>query len=251
MNRIRVIPTLLLGDGGLVKTRKFKNPVYVGDPINTLRIFNEKEVDEIALFDVSEHRFTKPLDLGFISEIVSEAFMPVAYGGGVCDLPRMEALLKAGIEKVVVNSAIRSGADLFREAARQFGVQSIVGSLDVRKTIFSGPQLFTYSGKHRMAGKVADWAKRLEDWGCGELILNSIDRECTYHGYELALIKEISNAVDVPVIASGGAGSIGDFKAAREAGASAVAAGAMFVFQRPNQAVLITYPSREALQNLL
>jgi len=251
MNRIRVIPTLLLGEGGLVKTRKFKNPVYVGDPINTLRIFNEKEVDEIALFDVSEHRFTKPLDLGFISEIVSEAFMPVAYGGGVCDLRRMEGLLKAGIEKVVINSAIRSAVDLFPEAAKQFGAQSLVGSLDVKQTFFFGPQLFIHSGKQRMAGRIVDWARRLEDLGCGELLVNSIDRECTYGGYDLGLIREISDAVDIPVIASGGAGSIGDFKAAREAGASAVAAGAMFVFQRPNQAVLITYPSREALQNLL
>lgn len=136
MKRIRIIPTLLIKDQGLVKTTKFKKPFYVGDPINTLKIFNEKEVDELALLDISEQRAKAPLDIGFIQEIVSEAFMPIAFGGGIQSMTRIESLLKTGVEKVVLNSALDRGGDLIQEASAQFGIQSIVASLDVKKGLF-------------------------------------------------------------------------------------------------------------------
>ena len=248
MKRIRIIPTLLIKDQGLVKTTKFKKPFYVGDPINTLKIFNEKEVDELALLDISEQRAKAPLDIGFIQEIVSEAFMPIAFGGGIQSMTRIESLLKTGVEKVVLNSALDGGGDLIQEASAQFGVQSIVASLDVKKGLFGKYGLYVGGGKRRLKGSLLEWALKLEDQGVGEILLNSIDRECTYAGFDLELIELISEAVDIPVIASGGAGELNDFRKARLVGASAAAAGAMFVFQRPNQAVLITYPSQKALK---
>ena len=147
MKRIRIIPTLLIKDQGLVKTTKFKKPFYVGDPINTLKIFNEKEVDELALLDISEQRAKAPLDIGFIQEIVSEAFMPIAFGGGIQSMTRIESLLKTGVEKVVLNSALDGGGDLIQEASAQFGVQSIVASLDVKKGLFGKYGLYVGGGE--------------------------------------------------------------------------------------------------------
>ena len=248
MRRIRVISALLLKEGGLVKTKKFKEPVYVGDPINALRIFNEKEVDELALLDISKDRHQRPMDIQVVQDIVSEAFMPMAFGGGISNLQRIEQLLKAGIEKVIINSNLPQGEHLIQEASQQFGAQSVVASLDVRKTMLRGYGCYGQNGTDRWKGDLMTWLKRCEEWGVGEILLNSIDRECTYAGFDLELIELISSAVDIPVIASGGAGELNDFRKARLAGASAAAAGAMFVFQRPNQAVLITYPSQETLK---
>ena len=248
MRRIRVIPTLLLDRGGLVKTKKFKNPVYVGDPINALRIFNEKEVDELALLDISKDRFHKPMDIGLIEEIVSEAFMPMAFGGGIHSMERIEQLLKTGVEKVVLNTALKEGEALIRAASEQFGAQSIVASLDVRKSLLGRYNCYLNNGKEKWQGSIPSIATQLETWGVGEILLNAVDREGTYVGYDLQLTKTVSDAVSIPVIASGGASSLADFKKAKDHGASAVAAGSMFVFQRPNQAVLIQYPSQESLK---
>ncbi len=247
MRRFRVIPTLLVKDGGLVKTSRFKKPVYVGDPINTLRIFNEKEVDELVLLNISANRHHAPVPLEVIQDIVSEAFMPIGFGGGIRNMLQIESLLKSGVEKVIFNSILPNGEALIREASGQFGSQSIVASLDVRKDWVGRHRFHTQSGTHKEVGTPVDWAKRFEDWGGGEIILNAIDRECTYQGYDLELIDSVCRAVSIPVVASGGAGKIGDFRQARDSGASAVAAGAMFVFQRPNQAVLITYPDQKQL----
>jgi len=248
MRRIRVIPTLLMKDGGLVKTTRFKKPVYVGDPINTLRIFNEKEVDELVLLNISANRHDAPIPLEVIQDIVSEAFMPIGFGGGIRSMQHIESLLKSGVEKVILNTVLPNGEALIREASGQFGAQSVVASLDVRKDWVGRHRFYTQSGTQKEGGTPVEWAKRLEDWGVGEIILNAIDRECTYQGYDLELIDSICSAVSIPVVASGGAGQVGDFRQARESGASAVAAGGMFVFQRPNQAVLITYPSQERLK---
>jgi imidazole glycerol-phosphate synthase subunit HisF len=247
MRRIRVIPSLLLKNQGLVKTKKFRNPVYVGDPMNALRIFNEKEVDELALLDISETRFQAPLDIGFIRDVVSEAFMPISFGGGISTLQRMEELLKMGVEKVVLNSALKAGQALLKEGSAQFGAQSIVASMDVKSSLLRGYGMHINNGKERLKSSIVDLAHQYEDWGAGEILLNNIDREGTYQGYDLKLIELIASAVDIPVIASGGASNLSDFKSAREQGASAVSAGSMFVFQRPNQAVLITYPNSQEI----
>ena len=247
MQRIRVIPTLLLDRGGLVKTKKFKNPIYVGDPINALRIFNEKEVDELALLDISKDRLHKPMDIGLIEEIVSEAFMPMSFGGGIQSMQRIEQLLKTGVEKVVLNTALKGGEALIREASEQFGAQSIVASLDVRKSLLGRYNCYLNNGKEKWPGIIPSIAAQVEKWGVGEILLNAVDREGTYGSYDLQLIKTVSDAVSIPVIASGGASSLADFKQAKDHGASAVAAGSMFVFQRPNQAVLIQYPKQDKL----
>lgn len=247
MRRIRVIPTLLMKDGGLVKTKQFQKPVYVGDPINTLRIFNEKEVDELVLLNISDSRHGAPIPLEVIQDIVSEAFMPIGFGGGIRNMQHIESLLKSGVEKVILNTALPKGERLIREASGQFGSQSIVASLDVRKDWLGRYRFYTQGGTHKEDGTPLEWAKRLEDWGIGEIILNAVDRECTYQGYDLGLIDSICNAISIPVVASGGASQVDDFRQARDAGASAAAAGGMFVFQRPNQAVLITYPNQKQL----
>lgn len=248
MRRIRVIPALLLKEGGLVKTKKFKEPVYVGDPINALRIFNEKEVDELALLDITKDRHQRPMDIQVVQDIVSEAFMPMAFGGGISTLQRIEQLLKAGVEKVILNSIIPQGEQLIQEASQQFGAQSVVASLDVRKTMLRGYGCYGQNGTERWKADLMTWVKRCEEWGVGEIMLNAVDRDGTYGGYDLGLIQQVSAAVDIPVIASCGASSLADFKKAREHGASAVSAGSMFVFQRPNQAVLIQYPSQDSLE---
>lgn len=247
MRHIRVIPTLLMKDGGLVKTKRFKKPVYVGDPINTLRIFNEKEVDELVLLNISSNRHNTTIPFEAVKDIVSEAFMPIGFGGGIRTMQDIDSLLKSGIEKVVLNTVLPEGEVLIREASSQFGVQSIVASLDVRKDWLGRYRFYTKSGTHKESGTISDWAKRLEDWGVGEIILTAIDRECTYRGYDLAVIESICRSVNIPVVASGGAGQIIDFRKALDSGASAVAAGGMFVFQQPNQAVLITYPEQDQL----
>jgi len=240
----RVIPTLLLKGGGLVKTTKFAKPVYIGDPINAIKIFNTKEVDELIILDISASREGRPPAFDTIRDITSECFMPLAYGGGIRTVEDVRSILKAGVEKVVLNHAALARPDLVREAADEFGSQAIIVSVDVKKTFFGGYQVHSASGVKVKQKDPVEWAQQLEALGAGELYLTSVDQEGTMSGYNLDLLENICAAVNVPVIASGGAGRVKDFIAAKKRGASAVAAGAMFVFQGPHKAVLITYPSR-------
>ena len=231
----RVIPTLLLKQGGLVKTTRFSKPVYIGDPINAIKIFNTKEVDELIILDISASRDGRPPAFETISNITAECFMPLAYGGGIRTIENIRAILKAGVEKVVLNHAALATPDLVRAAAAEFGSQAIIVSIDVKKSLFGGFQVYSASGA-RVSEKDP---------------VTSVDQEGTMSGYKLDLVETVCAAVSVPVIASGGAGSLEDFKAAKQKGASAVAAGAMFVFQGPHRAVLITYPPRDQLEAAL
>lgn len=251
MLNTRVIPTLLLKQGGLVKTTKFKKPVYIGDPINAIKIFNTKEVDELIILDISASRDGRPPAFETISDIAAECFMPLAYGGGIRTVEDIRSILKAGVEKVVLNHAVHATPDLVRAAAAEFGSQAIIASMDVKKTLFGRLQVYSASGARVKEKNPVKWAQQLEALGAGEIYLTSVDHEGTMKGYNLDLIETVSAAVSVPVIASGGAGSAEDFKVAKEKGASAVAAGAMFVFQGPHKAVLITYPSRDQLEAVL
>lgn len=237
----RIIPTLLLEDGGLVKTIKFKNPKYVGDPINAVRIFNEKEVDELVLLDIAATRQGKEPNYYEIEQIVSEAFMPIGYGGGIHKLSHIEKLFKIGVEKVILNTAAFFNEDLIKEASNIYGSQSIVVCLDYKKDIWGEYKFYTKSGIDKMKGKCVDIIKHMEDLGAGEIILNSIDKDGTMTGYDLVLFEKLAKEVTVPVIASGGAGNIQDFIKALNAGTSAVAAGSMFVYQGVHRAVLISY----------
>lgn len=252
MNRVRVIPVLLIQDGGLVKTTKFKNPKYVGDPINAVKIFNDKEVDEIVILDISATKNGYAPKIDVIQDIASEAFMPLAYGGGIQTLSHAQELFRCGIEKVILNSILADNPNLITQIANQFGSQSVVVSIDAKKNIFGKYAVFIKNGSQKIKITPWDFAKKMEDLGAGEIILNSIDREGTFGGYDIELIKKVTAQVNIPVVASGGAASIEDFsKAIHEGGASAVSAGSMFVFQMPHKAVLISYPIQEELKNKL
>ncbi len=251
MKRIRVIPGLLLHQKGLVKSVRFKDYKYVGDPINAVRIFNDKEVDELAIIDIDASREKRSPDISRIVSIVSEAFMPVAYGGGISQIGEAEKILSNGAEKVILNKAAVEKPALIGEIARRFGSQSVMISIDYKKSLFGSVTVFTDNGKTNTRLNPVSFAKQMEETGAGEILLNSIDRDGTFEGYDLVMIKRVSESVNIPVIAMGGAGSLADFRLAAEHGASAVCAGSLFVFQRPHRAVLISYPSQETLQEQL
>lgn len=249
MMATRVIPTLLLRGSGLVKTTRFKDPKYVGDPVNAIRIFNDKEVDELILLDISRSAEKVGPAFDIIRDTASECFMPLAYGGGIASLSDIERILSIGVEKVVLNTAAIHQPDLIEAAARAFGNQAIVVSMDVRKKLFGGYEVAGNRGTERTGLDPVAFARRCESLGAGEIMVTSIERDGTMEGYDHDLISRVSSAVATPVIASGGARDLDDMVAAsKQSGASAVAAGAFFVFQGKHRAVLISYPSPQVLR---
>lgn len=247
----RVIPCLLLKGSGLVKTIKFKDPKYLGDPRNVVKIFNDKEVDELVILDIMATPENRGPHFDLIREIVSEAFMPVAYGGGIRDLDTAKEVLALGVEKIVVNSYAAQNPEFIRQAADVFGSQSVVVCMDVKKSLFGKYEVFTQSARKSTRKNPVAFASEIAAMGAGEIIVNSIDRDGTMQGYDLELIKSVASTVDVPVVACGGAGKVEDFRAAvREGGASAVAAGSMFVFHGRHRAVLISYPTQNTLKQV-
>lgn len=252
MMKTRVMPCLLLSEGGLVKTVKFKNPSYVGDPINAVRIFNSKEVDELVVLDIAATREGREPDFAAIEDIVSEAFMPVAYGGGVRTVEQARKLYALGVEKVVINSAAVDVPNLIEDLVEQFGSQSVVASIDAKKRgLFSRLEAVTHAAAKGTSHTPAEFARNLERRGAGEIFLNSVDRDGTQSGYDVDLIKQVADSVNIPLVACGGAGTLEHFAQAVEAGASAVAAGSLFVYHGPHRAVLISYPDRRKLEDLL
>jgi cyclase len=248
MLRTRVIPCLLLRGHGLVKTKRFKDSVYVGDPVNAVRIFSEKEVDELVLLDIDASREGREPNYELIAEIAGECFMPVAYGGGVRTLEQVRKLIRSGVEKVVVNSAAYASTEVIRAAADVFGSQAVVGAVDVKKPLFGGWKPMAKSGTVDAGVALDAHVQALVKAGAGELFINSIDRDGMMGGFDLELIRGVSSAVDVPVIACGGAGSVDHLReAVQRGGASAVAAGSLFVFHGKHRAVLISYPSATEL----
>ena len=247
----RVIPVLLLKNKGLVKTVKFKAPKYVGDPINAVKIFNDLEADELVFLDITASKEGRPISTELVKNIGDEAFMPFAVGGGITELKQIEELLKAGAEKVVLNTASLKKPRLITEASEFFGNQSIVVSIDVKKNIFNKKTVWINDGKQNTKLDPISHAKAVEQLGAGEIIINSIDNDGVMEGYDIELIKSISNAVSIPVVACGGAGGLDDLKDAYQYGkASALAAGSMFVFHGPRRAVLINYPEKNELLKL-
>ena len=249
MLRTRVIPCLLLRNLGLVKTVKFKDPKYLGDPINIVRIFNDKEVDELVFLDITATVENKKPPFELVERIASECFMPLCYGGGVRSLEDMKALFNLGIEKVAVNSYAVENPAFIQAAADLFGSQSVIVSIDVKRNRQGRYEVFTHSGKKATGLDPVKFAAEMEEQGAGELLLSSIDRDGTMQGYDIEIIRRVSGAVSIPVVACGGAGRVQDLVAAvKQGGASAAAAGSMFVFQGPHRAVLITYPTYQELQ---
>jgi cyclase len=250
MLKHRVIPSLLIRNGGLVKTTQFANPRYVGDPLNAIRIFNEKEVDEILVLDIMASKEGREPDFAMIEEFSGECFMPLCYGGGISSMAHAERLFSLGVEKVSLQAATFSNLGLITEIAARFGSQAVVASIDIKVNWCGQHQLYEAA-----KGTVhQDWQEhlgRLVNAGAGEVLLTAVDRDGMMKGVDTRLIEAASRAVAVPVIASGGVGSLADIKAAVQAGASAVAAGAFFVFQGKHRAVLITYPNYATLEDLL
>lgn len=239
----RVIPVLLVSGGYLVKPVSFKGEKYIGDPINAVRIFNEKQVDELVICDIDASVKGTGVNYTLIEEIASEAFMPVGYGGGVTSAAEATRIVSIGIEKVVLNSIVDRKPDVVTEIAQALGSSSTVVSIDAKKRLTGGYDTFVKRGKVKTGLTPVDAAQRAEVLGAGELIVSSIDRESSFSGYDLKLVRSVAEAVSIPVIALGGAASVDDLRSALDEGASAVAAGSMFVLNGKHRAVLITYPS--------
>jgi cyclase len=247
----RIIPCLLYHQGGLVKTVRFRNPVYLGDPINTARIFNDSGADELIFLDIRASLEGRPPALDVIAGVASECFMPLAYGGGLSSADQARAILSAGAEKVVLNTAAAEDPPLIGQCAERFGKQAVVVSIDVMVGASRRPELFVRGGTRGTGLDPVAFAVEAERLGAGEILVNSIDRDGTMTGYDLATIRAVAAAVNIPVIACGGAGSLGHLRAAvLEGGASAAAAGSLFVFHGPHRAVLISYPDKQEAEGL-
>jgi imidazole glycerol-phosphate synthase subunit HisF len=253
MRRIRLIPVLLFQNQGLVKTVKFKNPNYIGDAINSVKIFNDKEVDELIFLDIEATQKKKAPDMSLIKQIGSECFMPLAYGGGITKLDQVKQILESGVEKIVLNTTAFENPNLINQIATQFGSQSIIVSIDVNKNIFGKKTVFVESGKTNTKMTPTEFAIKVCEHGAGEIMINSIERDGTFSGYDIELIKSITEKVSIPVVACGGAQSMNDYiSAINIGGASAVAAGSMFVYRGGNvKSILINYPSQKILDTEL
>jgi cyclase len=246
----RIIPVLLIQKEGLVKSIKFKNHRYVGDPINTVKIFNDKEVDEIIILDISASKENRPPNFDMINEIAGEAFMPLSYGGGIRSIEEVKKILFQGVEKVVFNTSAIINPNLISETAHRFGSSSTVVSIDVKKNLLGQYKVFGNNGNKNTGIDVVEFATKMVSIGAGELILNSIDRDGTYKGYDIDLIKKVSSLIEIPVVACGGAKDDDDLvRAINEGGASASAAGSLFVYSGVHRAVLINYPDWNTIQN--
>ncbi len=248
MYRARVIPCLLLSGERLVKTVRFRQPTYVGDPINAVKIFNDREVDELAILDITATRERRDPPFEHLQAIAGECFMPLSYGGGIRTIEQARRLFGLGVEKVLINTAAAEDPGLVTAIAGEYGSQAVIAGIDVKKDWLGRTRVFTRAGSTNTGQTPIGYAKAMADRGAGEILLNAIDRDGTMAGYDLDLIREISAAVSIPLVACGGAGSIAHLAAAIEAGASAVAAGSLFVFAGPRRAVLINYPSAAELR---
>lgn len=246
MLRPRIIPCLLLADGRLVKTIKFRKPNYLGDPINAVKIFNEKEVDELCLMDIYASKQKKRPDFELLKDIASEAFMPLSYGGGITCIEDVKKLFKIGFEKVIINTSFIEKPELLIEIVKIAGSQSVVVSIDVKQSLFSKYMTYISGGTKKTNKSPIEIAKMAENLGAGEIIINSIDQDGMMQGYDLKLVKSICDELSIPVVACGGAGQINDLKQViYEGNAHAAAAGSLFVYYGKKKAVLINFPTEE------
>ena len=252
MLRHRIIPSLLLSGQGLVKTQKFKKPTYVGDPINAIRIFNDKEVDELLVLDIDASREKRGPRFTLIEQFASECFMPLCYGGGISSLEDAKTLFSLGVEKICLQSSVAVNQELIHEVVSQYGSQSIVASVDIKRNRFgSGYSLYLPSAKKVLKTRWQDQVIALQDSGAGEIMVNAVDRDGMRCGMDLDLIEEANELLTVPLIAAGGVGRLQDVADSVRRGADAVAVGAFCVWHGPHQAVLISYPAYSELEKML
>ena len=251
MYRPRVIPVLLLKGQGLVKSIKFKDYRYIGDPINAVKLFNDLKADELVFLDILASKDKRTISLDFVRNVGDEANMPFAVGGGIRSIQTIKGIINAGAEKVIINSYAVENPGFIKQAADEFGSSTIVVSIDVKKKRFGKKQVYTMSGTKATGLNPVEFAKLMQEKGAGEIIINSIEKDGLMLGYDLDLIKQISEAVEISVVAAGGSGELTDFsKAVNDSYASAVAAGSMFVYHGPRKAVLINYPSNDELKKV-
>jgi cyclase len=250
--KVRVIPCLTLADGGLVKTVEFTNPNYIGDPINAVKIFNDKFVDEIVFLDIEASALKREPDFKLIQEIASECFIPFCYGGGIHSVDVARKILSNGVEKVLVNSAALDNAGLITDLAQEFGSQSVVAAMDVRRGWMGGYSVMKNRGRVKSSWHPISHARRLEASGAGEILMNSVNQDGAMTGFDLDILKQIVDAVSIPVIACGGAGNLQHFQdAVRHCQVSGVAAGSLFVYKGKRRGILINYPNRNELKRVL
>lgn len=246
----RIIPILLLKNNGLYKTVKFNHPKYVGDPINAVKVFNEKEVDELILLDFIATLENKPPSFKLIQDIASQCFMPLCYGGGIRSVDDIKQIIQLGVEKIAINTLAAKNPSFVEQAATLFGSSTVVISIDVKRNWLGKYEVFTNSGLNVLKVKLETYVKQMENCGAGEILINSISHDGTMNGYDLDLIRLLADIVKIPVIACGGAGNINHFKEAFENGASAMAAGSFFIFHGKHRGVLISYPSQDDLATI-
>jgi imidazole glycerol-phosphate synthase subunit HisF len=249
MFRPRIIPCLLLKDLGLVKTIKFQNPNYIGDPMNSIKIFNDLEVDEIVFLDIDATKRKRCISFDFVKKVSEEAFVPFAVGGGITSFPQIKEAFSSGAEKVIINTSAINNPCLIKEASEVFGSQSIIISIDSKKTE-KGYEVFTHSGTFPTGKTPEEIAKKMQEFGAGEIMINSIDNDGLMNGYDQDLIKIVSESVSIPVIAIGGAGRYEDLVKPIQSGASASAAGSIFVYNGKNHGILINYPDKEEIKEI-
>lgn len=246
------MPCLLYLNKGLYKTVKFKNPSYVGDPINAIKIYNEKEVDELVFLDITASIEGREPDYKVISNIATECFMPLCYGGGITKFSQVQKIMEIGVEKVSLNHSAIENPALITEAANAFGSQAIIVSIDVKKNFWGKYEVMKNRGAKSIGENPVEFAKKMEELGAGELLLTSVDREGTWEGYDLELIKQVTSVVKIPVIANGGAGNLQHLEQAEKtAKASGLALGSMAVYQKKGMGVLINFPKRQELEKIL
>jgi len=251
MLRHRVIPVLLLHNDGLVNTKQFNDSVYLGDPINAINIFNDKEVDELIFLDIDATRYNKSIDFKLIEDMAQECFMPFAYGGGIKTIEDIKKLFVLGVEKVIINSALKD-KDLISEAVDKFGSQSIVASVDIKKDRNNVYKVYSYLDNQILDYDLIEYIKELELLNIGEIFINNVDNDGMQKGYDIDIMNTLSKSVNIPMIACGGASSLNDLKnIIKDTNVSAVAAGSLFVFYGVHNAVLITYPKYEELETVL
>lgn len=253
MLRPRITPCLLVHNKGLVKTVKFKDPKYVGDPINAVKIFNEKEVDELIVIDIDATVQNREPDYTLIKNLALESRMPLCYGGGVTTVEQARKIINLGAEKVAISSKAISNPEIIPQIARAIGTQSVVVVLDVQKRgLFGKYELVTHNAKKTTGKNPIEFAKYIEQLGVGEIVVNSVDQDGVMKGYDIDLINNIRQAVNVPITVLGGAGSLNDIKAViQRFGTIGVAAGSLFVFKGIYRAVLINYPNRTEKNELI
>ncbi|MBI9035778.1 MAG: imidazole glycerol phosphate synthase subunit HisF [Bacteroidales bacterium] len=251
MFRPRVIPILLLKNLGLVKSTKFKDYRYIGDPINAVKIFNDLRADELVFLDIEASKLGRKISLEFIRNVGDEANMPFAVGGGIRSIQDIKEILNAGAEKVVLNTVVFDDPDLVRKAADEFGSSTIVVSIDVKKKWFGKYAIYTLGATKNTHLNPFEFVKTIEQLGAGEIIVNAIDRDGLMNGFDIDIVRGISDRVSIPVVAVGGAGNYEHLRAVvNEGHASAIGAGSMFVYHGNRKAVLINYPEREELSQL-